>query len=357
MTDLLDIIASLLKKGEDLVIARVISVKGSSPRHLGATMIVRRDGRIEGTVGGGLIEAAAMKEAVKLFREKGYARLLFDMTGDDVTVADMVCGGTCELLVEYLPADRGTREAFDRLLAGRRNNHRSYMITALPAADTGSAPLEHIVMAPGSTCATGSDGSVELSARLTDTVWGFNEPALVDIDGHQFWVDIVLNTGVLYIFGAGHISREVNDLAVRVGFATVVLDDRDEYANRERFAAPAEVVVLKSFDNCFAGIEMDNNSYVIIVTRGHVYDRMVLAQALRTNAGYIGMIGSKRKKDAVYKALLTEGFTTEQLEKVHCPIGLKIETETPAEIAVSIVGELIDKRAQKRKWKSKASQP
>ncbi|MDD5398082.1 MAG: XdhC family protein [Dehalococcoidia bacterium] len=357
MTDLLDIIAGHLQRGEDLVLARVISIKGSSPRHLGAAMIIRRNGGIEGTVGGGLIEAAAMRKAVDLFREKGFARLWFDMTGDDVTVADMVCGGKCELLIEYMPADSNTSEVFDRLLAGRRRNHKSYMITSLPVADEGSGPLEHIVLAPGSTCATGSDGSAGLTARLTDTVWGLNEPALVDIEGHQFWVDIVLNTGVLYIFGAGHISREVNDLAARVGFVTVVLDDRTEYANRERFALPAEIIVLKSFDDCYDGLQLDDDSYVVIVTRGHAYDKTVLAQTLHTKAGYIGMIGSNRKRDAIYKTLLAEGFTAEQLEKVHCPIGLKIETETPAEIAVSIVGELIEKRAQKRKWKGQASRP
>jgi len=357
MTDLLDIIAGLLKKGEDLVLVRVISVKGSSPRHLGSAMIVRSNGGIEGTVGGGLIEAAAMRKAVDLFQEKGFVRLWFDMTGDDLTVADMVCGGKCELLIEYLPADRNTSEAFNSLLTGRRHSYRSYMITALPAADVGIGPLEHSVLAPGSTCATGSDGSDGLSARLTDTVWGLTEPALVDIEGHEFWVDVVLNTGVLYIFGAGHISREVNDLAVRVGFTTVVLDDRAEYANRERFALPAEIIVLESFDNCYNGLQIDDDSYVVIVTRGHAYDKTVLAQSLHKKAGYIGMIGSNRKRDAIYKALLADGFTAEQLEKVHCPIGLKIETETPAEIAVSIVGELIEKRAQKRKWKSQASRP
>ncbi len=355
MTDLLDIITGLLKKGEDLVLVRVISIKGSSPRHLGATMIVRRNGGIEGTVGGGLIEAAAMRKAGDLFKEKGFARLLFDMTGDDVTVADMVCGGKCELLVEHLTADRDMVEIFKQLADSRRHNHKSYMITALPPVDNGSGSLEHSVLIPGSTCATGSDGSSGLSGRLTDTVWGLAEPSLIDIEGHQFWVDVVLNTGVLYIFGAGHVSREVNDLAVRVGFMTVVLDDRDEYANQDRFGPPAQVVVLKSFDNCFAGLELDDNSYVVIVTRGHVYDRIVLEQALRSKAGYIGMIGSNRKRDAVYKALLSNGFTAGQLEKVHCPIGLKIETETPAEIAVSIVGELIEERARNRKCKSRAS--
>jgi len=355
MTDLLDIIAGLLGRGEDLVLARVISVKGSGPRHLGTTMVIRRDGGIEGTVGGGLIEAAAMKKAVDLFNEKGFARLFFDMTGDDLTVADMVCGGKLELLVEHLPADRQTAEIFARLLNSRRHNHKSFLVTTLPAVDKGPGPLEHRVLTPGTTCATGSDGSAGVSGRLTDMVHGLAGPALLEIEGHQFWVDLILNTGVLYLFGAGHISREVNDLATRVGFMTVVLDDRDEFANRERFGQTAEVVVLKSFDNCFADLELDDDSYVVIVTRGHLYDRIVLEQALRTKAGYIGMIGSNRKRDAIYNALLSDGFNDGQLEKVHCPIGLKIETETPAEIAVSIVGEMIEVRAQKRKWKSLAS--
>ncbi len=357
MNDLLDIIVGLLGKGEDLVLARVISVKGSSPRHLGATMVVCRDGGIEGTVGGGLIEASAMRKATDLFREKSFIRLSFDMTDDDVTVADMVCGGKIELLVEYLPAGHETSEIFSKLLDSRRHNHRSFLITTLPAGDNGRGSLRHEVLIPGDVCATGSDGSAGISARLTDAVSGLTGPTLMDIEGHQFWVDIVHNTGVLYLFGAGHVSREVNDLAARVGFMTVVLDDRAEYANRQRFAQPAEVIVLKSFDNCLADLKLDDDSYVVIVTRGHVYDRIVLEQALRSNAGYIGMIGSNRKRDAVYKALLADGFTVEQLEKVYCPIGLKIETETPAEIAVSIVGELIEKRAQKRKWKSQASRP
>jgi xanthine dehydrogenase accessory factor len=355
VTDLLDIIAGLLGRGEDLVLARVISVKGSGPRHVGATMVIRKDGGIEGTVGGGLIEAAAMKKAVDLFREKGFARISFDMTGDDLTAADMVCGGKLELLVEHLPAERGTTEIFSGLLNGKRHNHRSFLVTTLPAADKGPGPLEHRVLTPGSTCATGSDGSAGVSGRLTDTVHGLAGPALVEIEGRQFWVDLILNTGVLYLFGAGHISREVNDLATRVGFMTVVLDDRAEFANRERFGQPAEVVVLKSFDDSFADLEMDDDSYVVIVTRGHLCDRTVLEQALRSKAGYIGMIGSNRKRDAIYKALLSDGFTAGQLEKVHCPIGLKIDTETPAEIAVSIVGELIEVRAQKRKWNSLAS--
>jgi len=103
--------------------------------------------------------------------------------------------------------------------------------------------------------------------------------------------------------------------------------------------------VLFSFEQAFASLEMDSDSYVVIVTRGHLHDKTVLEQALRTKAGYIGMIGSRRKRDMVYQTLLSEGFTQEDIDRVHCPIGLNIGGETPEEIAVSIVAELIKARS------------
>ena len=356
MTEIFDVISDLLDQGEDLVLTRVISVKGSAPREVGASMVIRRNGEIAGTVGGGLIEAAAIKKAPELFRKKGFARLTFDMTSDDLTSEDMVCGGKLELLVEYLPADEETINVFTGVKDSRRNNQKSFLITSLPDLKEGTVPLQRCLLSPGNTCATGSDGSAEVMDRLKDTVHSLTGPSLVEIDEKRFWVDIIPNRGVLYIFGAGHISREVNDLASRVGFMTVVLDDRAEFANQARFKKPAEVIVLKSFENCFDGLPLDGDSYVVIVTRGHLYDKAVLEQALRSKAGYIGMIGSARKRDTIYKALLAEGFTLEQLESVRCPIGMKIDTETPAEIAVSIVGELIDVRSQKRQWNMLVSQ-
>jgi xanthine dehydrogenase accessory factor len=348
VTEVFAAAAALLAQGEDLVLVRVISVKGSSPRESGASMIVRHNGEIAGTIGGGLIEASAMQKAPDIFRTHGHASLAFDMTGSDLTTSAMVCGGRLEALIEYLPASKEIVDLFSSIQACRRQNQRGYLATRLPESDEGTGLLQHYLVAPGTTCATGSDGSAALVERLKDAVHEVNESTQVEIGGRRFWVDVIRNSGVVYIFGAGHISREVNDLAQRVGFSTVVLDDRQEFANRQRFSAPAELVLLESFDDCLKGLSLNGDSYVVIVTRGHVYDKTVLAQSLRTGARYIGMIGSARKKETIYKALLAEGFTQEDLKRVHCPIGLKMETETPAEIAVSIVGELINERARKR---------
>jgi xanthine dehydrogenase accessory factor len=132
-----------------------------------------------------------------------------------------------------------------------------------------------------------------------------------------------------------------------VGFRTVVLDDREEFADRGRFPWVDEIHVLESFERAMDGLVINDESYLVLVTRGHAHDRTVLAQALRTTAGYIGMIGSRRKREAIYAALLEAGFTPRDLERVHCPIGLDIGAETPEEIAVSILAELIQMRARK----------
>jgi xanthine dehydrogenase accessory factor len=121
------------------------------------------------------------------------------------------------------------------------------------------------------------------------------------------------------------------------------MDDREEFANRERYLMAKEVRVLESFTDCIKGLGRDD--YVVIVTRGHLHDRDVLAQALRTQAGYIGMIGSRAKRASVYESLMREGFTEKDLVRVHNPIGLPIGADTPEEIAVSIVAQLIQVRA------------
>jgi xanthine dehydrogenase accessory factor len=350
VTDLVDVISGLLRNGEDIVLARVISVKGSSPRDVGATMVIRRNGEIAGTVGGGLIEAAAMQKALGLFEAKGFATLAFDMTGDDLKTSDMVCGGKTELLLELLPASDEMVRIFDDIKNNMRNSKACFLITGVPCPDGAAGPMGHWLLSDGNLGTCGGNGLSGLPAALKDEVGSLLRSALIELDQKRFWVDIIRNNGVIYIFGAGHVGREVSDLALRCGFRTVVLDDRDEFANQYRFKVPAEVVVLKSFQTCFDGLRMDENSYVVIVTRGHKYDKLVLQQALKTGAGYVGMIGSVRKRDAIYKSLMEEGFSARQLEKVRCPVGLKMEAETPAEIAVSIVGELINVRAEKRKW-------
>jgi xanthine dehydrogenase accessory factor len=137
-------------------------------------------------------------------------------------------------------------------------------------------------------------------------------------------------------------------MAALAGFRVVVIDDRAEFANAERFPDADEVCIIADFSRALDGLAIDADSYIVIVTRGHAFDRVVLEAALKTDAGYIGMISSRRKRDAIYAALTAEGISIEALARIHSPIGLPIGGETPEEIAVSIVAELISERYKKK---------
>ena len=173
----------------------------------------------------------------------------------------------------------------------------------------------------------------------TDVSVDYIEPTHPDL----FFEDADVKPTVL-IIGAGHVGKAIAPLTSYLGFGTVVIDDRPEFANRDRFPLADELVVLNDFQDVFSSIQTDENSYIIIVTRGHMADYEVLKQALTKPHGYIGMIGSKNKVREIYQMLLVDGFSQEELNRVYSPIGLPIHAETPEEIAVSIVAELIQVR-------------
>jgi len=155
----------------------------------------------------------------------------------------------------------------------------------------------------------------------------------------------IFSEPTVFIFGAGHVSQQLAPIVKRVDFKVVVIDDREMFANRERFPEVNEVIVSE-FEKCFDQLNIDESSYIVIVTRGHLYDGFVLEQAVKTNARYIGMIGSKKKIQTLYQNLMKKGISKETLDRVYAPIGVDINSETPEEIAVSIVAELIKVRGE-----------
>jgi xanthine dehydrogenase accessory factor len=181
--------------------------------------------------------------------------------------------------------------------------------------------------------------------KLKPELHNVSTTSVLPLDDTRVMVDRIRKMKTLYCFGAGHVAVPTAHLAALVGFRVVVLDDRPEYANAERFPEAFETVVIKDFNHAFEGLEIDGDSFIVIVTRGHQSDRAVLEQSLKTSAGYIGMISSKRKRAAIYEALLAQGVKQERLNFVHSPIGIDIGGETPEEIAMSIVAELISVRS------------
>jgi xanthine dehydrogenase accessory factor len=232
-------------------VATIVNVRGSIPSFKTAKMLVRDDGSLVGTIGGGCVEAEVWQAAREVMEQEKPRTLTFNLNQDPKYDTGLVCGGTLDIFIEP-----------------------------------------------------------------------------------------VLPPALLYIFGAGHVSRSLYHTASNAGFDVTVIDDREAYANRERFPE-ARQVLAEDFDAAMSKLTLSESDYVVIVTRGHRDDMRVLRWAVQTPARYIGMIGSKRKTIAIFRELTGEGIPAARFDRVHAPVGLDIGAVTPEEIAVAITAELI----------------
>jgi xanthine dehydrogenase accessory factor len=252
--DIYEEIVNLRQQGRRGAVATIVNVRGSIPSFETAKMLVRDDGSIVGTIGGGCVEAEVWQASREVMESEKPRSLTFNLNQNPKYDTGLVCGGTLDIFVEPI----------------------------LP-------------------------------------------PAL------------------LYIFGAGHVSLSLYKVARGAGFDVTVVDDRQSYANRERFPE-AKAVIAEDFQTAMARLSPNESSYLVIVTRGHRDDMRVLRWAVQTQARYVGMIGSKRKIITIFRELTNEGIAASFFEKVHAPIGLDIGAITPEEIAVAITAELIGVR-------------
>ena len=181
---------------------------------------------------------------------------------------------------------------------------------------------------------------------LLAAVQPLRESSVQCMDGREYILEECRPSRRMFIAGGGHVALPTAQIAAATGFEVTVIDDRPEFSRPDRFPWAARTRLAPEYTNCFADYAPDARDYIVIVTRGHRYDGAVLAQALKTRAGYIGMIGSARKREQVYAALYEQGKNEKDLTRVSCPVGLSIGAETPEEIAVSIVAECIAHRRQ-----------
>jgi xanthine dehydrogenase accessory factor len=343
-----------LEKGRDFVLATIISVKGSSPRHVGTRFLIRRDGVIVGTIGGGLFEANVQRFAASALEAGTSHRVFFSFKGEDAHSEEMICGGDAEVIVEFVDAgDKELKELFGLVLAAVGERRSGLFLTDVAVPLSGEGRFRHLFVDEQKNRLGGFSGDDNILAAIPPA--RLLKPAqLVSLPDreHPVFLEWLHPTGTVYIFGAGHVGECVAHLASYVNFRVVVIDDRSDFASPERVPDADRLVVLDTFDRAFQDLDVDEDGYVVIVTRGHAHDKTVLKQALRSKAGYIGMIGSRRKTSLIFEALLQEDFTQEDIRKVHAPIGLPIGGETPQEIAVSIVAQMIQIRNRNEELRS-----
>ena len=341
MKEVIDAALSSLGDAPRAALVTPVAMSGSLPTGRDARMLVLRDGSSVGTVGGGRMEAATQEAALATL-ESGFPQLLgFSLLAQEALDDGLLCGGDATFFVE--PIRAGTHAEVLGVM-------RRLLETGVPAMEVvrlgDAAPGRRMVLGEDGSCA-GSLGTPELDAivaeALEETIAGSQSGTREFQAGEvraEVFLHALLTRPTLYICGAGHVGLAVARVGATAGFRTVVIDDRPDMANRERFPEADEVQVV-GFDAAFERFRIDPSSYIVVLTRGHKWDREVVAQALRTTAGYIGMIGSRRKIAMTWQALEEEGFSKDELQRVHAPIGLDIGADTPGEIAVCIAAELI----------------
>jgi len=340
-------IHDLMRNGRQAVLARIIHQVGSAPRALGTECLFLDDGSLIGSIGGGSLEFRVSKKAGEIM-EQGFSQTLnFRLAGEEVAQSEMLCGGIVDVYIEpVFPENTAAFKLFKRVADLLDKGGNATLVTVVQnGLHHADATGRLLIEADGST--TGSIGmlSEKECLQLVELHRG-TTPVLLAAEGDRppLFIETIKSYDTIYLFGAGHISTFVAPLARMVDFKVIVFDDREEFANRERFPDANDIVV------CPLTAAFDNNtptpsSYMVIITRGHIHDLGILRQVLDLKHAYIGMIGSRRKRDMIYQALRKEGVEQKRLDRVHSPIGLAIRAQTPEEIAVSIVAELILVRA------------
>jgi xanthine dehydrogenase accessory factor len=327
-----------LELGRPVVLLSIIELEGSSPRHPGSRMYVSQDGIGHGTIGGSLLEFRSVEAGRLAFGAKKSAFLEFDLAPGSKDSIGMICGGKAKVLVDYIPAVSETRSLFRRWNGAVSAGESFLFVTRVKESGSLAGSSSHnLVFKTGEIIGERVyPGPLEAEQGVLTTV--------TTEDGRLI-IDPVKNLKTLFCFGGGHVAMPTVHIAALAGFRAVVIDDRDEFANAVRFPDAVRICVIRDYHKAFDGLEVDEDSFIVIMTRGHAFDRVVLELALGTPAQYIGMISSRAKRNTIYEALREKGFTQADLDRVHSPIGIPIDSETPEEIAVSIVGELIKVRA------------
>jgi len=342
---------------EDCALATIIRVWGSTPRKPGTKMLVTADGSVCGTIGGGCGEAEVRREALAALDCKSPARHSLDLGNDLAADEGMACGGKMDVFIDFISStDQASREIFEKLYQQLKSGEEASLITITGDGGSGSRLIGRKILLGAATVTGVVPGEIASLARTLQLQTGGREAWLtacpVAGDGQKtYQVELLVESCALpdevIILGGGHISLPLSRMAGILGYRCTVADDRPSFASRERFPG-AYRIVCENFDTALKGLDIGPSTCVVIVTRGHKHDRYCLREALKRPAAYIGMIGSRRKVKSLMDQMVEEGFDPERLNSVFSPIGLDIGAETPEEIALSIMAEIVAVRRGRR---------
>ena len=316
-----------LAAGRSAVLCSIVASHGSTPRGAGAQMLVLESGGTLGTIGGGAVEFQAAQLAAQLLAKKESRFENYALTPGDVASIGMICGGDVRVFFQYFAPER--RDVLDTVLELLDGSGASWLVTE---ADGGGWRM-------GTYDRTHGLRGLDVPQERLESLLGSR--GVLDENGTVLFVQPLTRAGTVFLFGGGHVSRELAHILALTDFRTVVYDQREQMASRD-FFPDASALLCGPFTEAFDRVgEVTADDYVVIMTPGHQGDYEVLAQALRTPAKYIGCIGSRKKIAITRERLLADGFTEADIGRVYAPIGLPIGGETPAEVALSVAAQLV----------------
>ncbi len=318
-----------LEQHHSLILATIIQASGSAPRGTGAQMLVGIQGRICGTIGGGAVEYQAEQMALELLHKKESADHIFHLFQHPSEDIGMTCGGDVRVWLQYIDgSDSLWSDLAGCLLAQIQASDAGWFLQRL---DGGNPALLSV------------DGTL-LAGRITDFPGTVSSgPLLTDI---SFSMPLPRKERVV-LFGGGHCAQALVPLLYTVGFQVIVFESRPDFSRKDLFP-DAHTVLCGDYLRICDYLTLTPEDYVVVMTNGHIHDYEVQEQVLRLPLAYIGVIGSRKKTAAVNAKLRQAGISEKAIASVHTPIGTAIKAVTPAEIAVSIAGELIYERALRR---------
>jgi xanthine dehydrogenase accessory factor len=345
-----------LKEEETLAIATIVSTLGSTPREVGAKMVITASGEILGTVGGGCGEAEVRREAVQVIRSRKPAMVRVELMDDIESNSPAVCGGILNVFVDPWWQDAETTTCLnlaDGLLKINEEGIAAVAATVLHSENCADIEAGEKCLIRDGVPTTGNIRNKE----LLDAILRESEVRLRREESRQVTLSLPGTAGKAEVFfdvipairrviivGAGHLAIPLVKFAKILGFHITVVDDRVMYANRDRFPDVDEVLVGDMAET-LRGIEITPQTYIVLITRGHQFDEPCLREVIHSPAKYIGMIGSKRRIKACFIRFRDEeGIPEELLKRVYAPIGLDLKAESPEEIALSIISEMVKVR-------------
>lgn len=345
MQDVFHEAVNLLEKEEQLVMATVIRTKGSTPQKPGAKLLVRSDGTGVGTLGGGCVEGDIWYAASQLMKRGGDTQYREYELNEDLAAQDgLVCGGTMFFLIDPVYRPDQYLDYAKEIDAAYEGGPSVALASLIKSAPNKNLPIgaKLFIREDGST--EGSLGDPDLDRDAVKRAHGLmamgrNEYAISE-DGAEYFIEAYTTPPQLVICGGGHVSFALAAHAKPLGFRLFITDDREEFANPERFPN-GDIIIAKKPEDALKELPINANTFIVVATRGHRFDNVALAAAAATPARYVGLMGSKRKTILIYEDLVRMGLDEQRLRDIRSPIGLDIRARTPEEIAVSIMGEIL----------------